>query len=101
MPSAQPSVFIKTERSRTPRFFIQNFASSEMRKNAGTHAASASNIGGTVNSSAAASHSSGRRGMNVSLFAEFIFETARGRAGSGENALRRATAGFAPKADAG
>src|SRR5438067_6451855 len=101
MPSAQPGAFKKIERSRTPRFSVQNFESSAPRKNAGTHAASASNIGGTVKSSAAASHSSGRRGMNVSLLAGFIFETARACAGNGENALRQAMVQFAPTADAG
>src|SRR5206468_6268817 len=73
---------------------IQNFIARATRKRNGTQPARLPNIGGSVNSSAAASQSSGRRGIAVSLHGcvrpllllVLMPQTNSTRAGTDENA---------------
>src|ERR1044072_705108 len=54
-------------RSLYPRGSIQNFKTSARRNTHGTQFTNEPNMGGNVKANAAASHSSGRRGMLLSL----------------------------------
>src|SRR6478672_9607586 len=59
--------FTVARRSRWPLGSIQNFIASANRKTHGTHLTREPNMGGNVKSNAAASQSSGRRGILLSL----------------------------------
>src|SRR5882724_10905002 len=77
--------FKVAKRRRYPFGSIQNFIASASRNRHGTQVAREPNIGGSVKSNAAASQSSGRRGILVSL--RVLTGIGSVRAGTVENAI--------------
>src|SRR5437667_10905782 len=71
-PIAASINFSVAKRSREPLGSIQNFIARANRKTQGTHLTREPNMGGSVKSNAAASQSSGRRGIRLSLLLSLL-----------------------------